>query len=91
MPDHQKWADEQMAVLLDIGVDLPEAQRSTAWVLDNLPDGEDPAEWIPPAHTLDTPLDDAAIQDARNEWYAKDAVMPRFKRLLDAKGVEGDG
>lgn len=84
MPDHRKWEDEQIAVLTDIGIDLAEAQRSVNWVLDNLPEGEDPATWVPPAHVLDTPLNNAAIQDARVDWYAKDSVSPRFKRLLDA-------
>lgn len=85
---HRKWADEQIAILLDLGIDLPEAQRCVKWVLDNLPEGEDPSEWVPPAYMLDTPLDDAAVQDARIDWYAKESVPPRFKRLLDAVEVE---
>lgn len=88
MPDHRKWADEQISALVDIGIDIAEAQRSVNWVLDNLPEGEDPATWIPTAAQLDTPLDAAAIQDARVDWYAKDSVPPKWKRLLDAKAVD---
>ena len=91
MADHRKWADSQIAVLTSIGIDLAESQRSVNWVLDALPEGEDPAVWVPPAHVLDAPLDNAAIQDARVDWYASDSVPPRYKRLLDAVEDNRDG
>ena len=90
MADHQKWADSQIGVLTSIGIDLVEAQRSVNWVLNELPDGEDPATWVPPSYVLDAPIDAAAIQDARIDWYANDGVPPRFKRLLDAVEDERD-
>ena len=38
-PTHQKWADRQIAALLDLGIDLADAQASVQWVLDHLPEG----------------------------------------------------
>lgn len=84
MADHSKWAEEQIQALMDIGIDEAEAQRSINWVLKNMPEGADPSRWIPTAAQLDTPLDEADIQDARTDWYAKDSVPPEFNRLLDA-------
>lgn len=86
---HQTWAEQQLSVLVDIGVDLAEAERSVKRVLDLLPPGLDPATWRPPAYLLWVePSSSAAAQDARADWYASDAVLPRFKRLLDAE-IEG--
>ena len=81
---HQDWAESQIAALVEIGVDLIEAQRSVKWVLDNLPEGENPATWIPTANQLRAEITDADIQDARADWYTQDSVPPRFNRLLDA-------
>lgn len=81
---HQDWAESQIAALVEIGVDLIEAQRSVKWVLDNLPSGENPATWIPTAEQMQSSITDADIQDARADWYAQDNVPPKFNRLLDA-------
>lgn len=81
---HQDWAESQIAALVEIGVDLIETQRSVKWVLDNLPEGENPATWIPTANQLRAEITDADIQDARADWYTQDSVPPRFNRLLDA-------
>lgn len=86
---HKKWADEQVQILVGLGVDIEEAQRSVNWVLDNLPEGEDPATWIPTGQQLDSPIGEKDIQDARTDWYANDAISPQFKRILDAK-LESD-
>lgn len=85
MTDHRKWAESQIRVLMAAGLDLVEAQRSVKWVLDNLPDGADPATWIPTAAQLETDMDTAAIMDARVDWYAKEETPPQWKRLLDAR------
>jgi len=85
------WAEQQIKELLTLGVDLADAQASIAFVLDNLPAGDDPATWIPDAALLDEPLDDAAIDDARIAYYAGDHIPARFKRLLDAGEVQADG
>ena len=81
---HQDWAESQIAALVEIGVDLIEAQRSVKWVLDNLPSGENPATWIPTAEQMQSAITDADIQDARADWYAQDNVPSKFNRLLDA-------
>ena len=81
-----RWADRQLAVLLDLGIDLADAQRSVHWALDHLPEGADPDTWIPPAELLEhDPSTPEAVQDARAAWYASDNVPPKYKRLLDAR------
>ena len=81
---HQDWAEQQIAALVEIGVDLIEAQRSIKWILENLPDGENPATWIPTADQMWSEITQSDIDDARADWYASDAVPPKYKRLLDA-------
>ena len=81
-----KWADRQLAALLDLGIDLADAQRSVRWALDHLPEGADPDTWIPPDELLERdPSTPESVQDARTAWYASDAVPPKYKRLLDAR------
>lgn len=83
---HQAWVESQLRTLVDIGIDLAEAERAVRYVLDNLPFGADPATWIPTPHQLWLePTSGAAIQDAREDWIASAAVQTRFKRLLDAR------
>lgn len=81
---HQDWAEQQIAALVEIGVDLIEAQRSVKWILENLPDGENPATWIPTAEQMWSEITQSDIDDARADWYASDAVPSKYKRLLDA-------
>jgi len=88
---HRKWADGQITALLDLGVDLADAQRSVNFVLDNMPEGADPNTWIPSAELLQQePSAPELVQDARAAWYASDAVPPKYKRLLDAREETGD-
>ena len=49
---HRKWADAQVAALLELGVDLADAQRSVKWTLDTMPEDADPNTWIPTAEQL---------------------------------------
>lgn len=86
---HQKWADQQIAALLDLGIDLADAQRSVNFVLDNMPEDADPNTWIPSAEQLEhDPSTPELIRDARTAWYASDAVPAKYKRLLDAREEE---
>ena len=85
MTDHRQWAEFQIRALMDAGLDLMDAQRSIKWVLDNLPEGADPATWVPTAAQLETTIAAAAIMDARVDWYAKEETPPQWKRLLDAR------
>jgi len=88
-PTHQKWADRQIAALLDLGIDLADAQASVQWALDHLPEGADPDTWIPPAERLERdPAAPESVQDARTAWYASDSVPAKYKRLLDAREGE---
>jgi hypothetical protein len=82
---HRRWADGQVTALVELGVDLADAQRSVKWVLDTMPDDADPATWLPTAAQLErNPATAESVQDARAAWYASEAVGARFKRLLDA-------
>lgn len=83
---HFKWAQQQLHALLDLGIDLAEAERSVKWVLDHLPPGADPATWIPPAALLyQDPAGSASLADARVDWFADENVAPKWKRLLGAQ------
>ena len=83
---HRKWADRQIAALLDLGVDLVDAQRSVQWVLDAMPEDADPDAWVPPAEMLyREPAAAENVQEARAAWYASDGVPAKYKRLLDAR------
>jgi len=86
----RKWADRQIAALLDIGIDLADAQASVQWALDHMPEDADPDTWIPSADLLaaQDPSAPEAVQDARAAWYASDGVSAKYKRLLDARGTE---
>lgn len=86
---HDKWAEAQIAVLIDCGVDPADAQATVSRILSQLPDGADPATWIPPVR--DATITGADVADARADWYASDAIPPKFKRLLDARKDERNG
>lgn len=89
--EHQKWAEQQIEVLVSCGVDLQDAQRTVKRILDLLPAGQDPATWIPTAEQLwQDPSTPEAVQDARADWYASDAVPAKYKRLLDAREEQSD-
>lgn len=89
---HEKWQEETIKKLIELGIDGEEAQRSTKWVLDHLPEGEDPATYIFSAEELyEAPQTPEQITDSRADWYASDSVTPRFKRILDAKTEEEGG
>jgi hypothetical protein len=80
-----KWAESQIQALISIGFDAIEAERSVNWVITHLPPGADPRTYIFPAETLNEPLDEAAVNDARQDWYASSAIPAKYKRLLDAR------
>lgn len=81
---HRRWMEEQITALVEAGVDLADAQRSVNWVLAHLPANADPRVWRPSPQLLAGIVQAEAIRDARADWYASDAIPPRFKRLLDA-------
>jgi hypothetical protein len=83
MTEREQWTEEQVIGLVNAGVDLVDAQATVARVLAAMPEGADPDMWLP---DLDATLTDADVVDARADWYASDAVPPKFKRLLDAVG-----
>jgi hypothetical protein len=89
-PLHQKWAEQQLAALLEIGTSLAEAEAAVQWVLRNIPQGEDPATWLPGPEVApeDAQITQSTIQDARTDWYARETVPNWAKRLLDARDDE---
>lgn len=83
MTERERWAEEQVAGLVNAGVDLVDAQSTVDRVLAVMPEDADPDTWLP---DLGANLTDADVADARADWYASDAVPTKFKRLLDAVG-----
>ena len=79
---HEKWAESQITALIDCGVDPADAQATVNRVLAALPEGADPATWIAP---VPDGLTQSDIDDARSDWYANDAIAPKYKRILDAR------
>lgn len=87
MTDRDRWAEDQIADLIEAGTDPLDAEKIVAAALAAIPMGEDPATYAqtPMAAARDAEITDEDIADARADWYASDAVPQRFKRLLDAK------
>ena len=87
MTDRDKWAEDQIADLIEAGTDPLDAEKVIAAALAAIPVGEDPAPYTqtPMAAARDAEITDEAIADARADWDASDAVPQRDKRLLDAK------
>ncbi|GIV81714.1 MAG: hypothetical protein KatS3mg051_1068 [Anaerolineae bacterium] len=90
--DLQEWARRQVQALIDVGVHPVDAERAVRWVVDNLPDGEDPDQWIPGLALLValTAESTDAIADARGTWYADEAVPNRYNYILDATPVDDE-
>ena len=87
MTDRDKWAEDQLADLIEAGADPLDAEKVVAAALAAIPAGEDPATYTqtPMAAARDAEITDEDIADARADWYASDAVPQRYKRILDAK------
>ena len=81
----RRFAVAQTAALLRAGVAVQDVERTLKWLERALPADADPATWLPTAAQVGVALDEAAVQDARADWYTKRSVPKRFKRLLDAK------
>ena len=87
-PDaRRRWADRQVAELIDAGDDPLDAEKFVAQALAMIPPDADPETWVPTAVAAArmAQITDTDIEDARADWYASDDVPARFKRLLDAK------
>lgn len=83
---HQQWFDREVATLVELGVDLVDAERRQQWILDNLPYGADPATYIfSGAQLWQEPSAPENEQDSRVAFVASDDVPPKYKRLLSAK------
>lgn len=87
MTDRDKWAEDQIADLIEAGADALDAEKVVAAALAAIPVGEDPATYTqtPTAAAQDAEITPEDIADARADWYASDEVPQRFKRILDAK------
>ena len=90
MTDRNRWAEDQMADLVESGLDALDAEKVVAAALAAIPAGEDPTTYTqtPMAAARDGEITDEDIADARADWYASDAVPQRYKRILDAKEKE---
>lgn len=76
----------QTVELIRLGVDIHDIERTLTWIDATMPQGQQPATWIPSANDL---VEDVAatVADTRLNWYAKRSVGARFKRILDAKEI----
>lgn len=83
----RRFVLQQTTTLLALGVPVADVERSLVWLEQRLPVDADPTTWIPTASELyEEPASEAAVLDARIDWYSN--VPARFKRLLDARGIE---
>ena len=90
MADRNRWAETQIADLVESGTDPLDAEKVVADALAAIPAGEDPATYTqtPAAAAADANITEEDIADARADWYASDAVPQRYKRILDAREKE---
>lgn len=79
-------AEDQIATLVDLGYTLPAATATVHQALALVPEGNDPATWVPTAEQLDDGVGDADVVTARNDWYA--TAPDLYARLLDATEME---
>ena len=91
MTDRDRWAEDQIADLIQSGVDPLDAEKVVATALAEIPMGEDPVIYAqtPMAAAREAEITAEDIADARADWYASDDVPQRYKRLLDAREKEG--
>lgn len=87
--DLDKWRTKQVNAAVARGLNVLDAQNAVDTFLALLPSGADPDTYIVPSYQLEQQLPSVAIlADARAAWYGDEDIQPRFKRILDAKGVE---
>jgi len=89
MTDRDRWAEDQMADLIEAGTDPLDAQKIVAAALAAIPMGQDPATYVQPPMmgARDATVTDEDVADARADWYVR--TEARYKRLLDAREKEG--
>ena len=82
-----KWAEEQIAAFIEMGDSPLDAERFVALALSWIPEGQDPATYLPPVYvvTAAATITNEDVADARADWYANDDVPNVWKRLLDAR------
>lgn len=87
----RNWAEKQIKALIELGDDPLDAERFVRLALARTPEGVSPDEYLPimTQAAFWAAVTQQDIQDARADWYASDAIPPRYKRLLDAKESEG--
>lgn len=82
---HERWANQQIAALVELGVNPVDAQASVDFVVRHLPVGADPATYVlPDTALLDELTTREVIADARVAWYQNDEIASKYKRILDA-------
>jgi len=86
--DHSKWANRQVAAAIAIGINPLDAANAVNAFLVVLPPGADPDTYIVPVYALEQGAPSDPLADLRASWYGDEGIAPRYKRLLDAKGVE---
>ena len=87
---NDKWAERQVRVMVECGVSLANAQAAIAFAIKRLPQNADPETYTLPAELLDQNVaDPALVQDARVDWYGADHIPLAYRRIIDARSVNG--
>jgi len=86
-----KWAQEQTDHLIEMGDDPQDAEETVRDALLMIPEGEEPADYLPPDWVVEgrAYVSEVDVAGARVDWYASDVVGAKWKRLLDAKESRG--
>jgi len=83
---HQQWYDREVATLVELGVDLADAEKRQQWILDNMPPWADPDTYVFVGRELyQEPATPENEQDSRVAYIANEDTPNRFKRLPSAK------
>lgn len=84
----ERWKTKQIQAAIDRGVNPLDAISGMKDFIASVPLGVDPRGYVRPASSLEQDLTSKAIaDDLRSAWYGNEDVPPRFKRLLDSRGM----
>lgn len=84
MADRDKWASQQIAKAVELGVNPIDAANAMRDYLAKLPPGAELGSLLT-VDMLEQDITSEAIEaDARAVWYGSEDVPATYKRLLDA-------
>jgi hypothetical protein len=84
MKQSRRFILEQARALAELGYSEADIARTLRWVEKHLPQDADERTWVPTESDLAEPLDDAAVEDARQAWIKARSIPRKYNSLLDA-------